>query len=76
MLLAGLSLILAGILTGVGQFWMGYGSPPPADTFSGQAIAYDLAVIMIVGGLAMLLIGPRHTPVDDEPESRDLRLVG
>jgi hypothetical protein len=76
MQLAGLSLILAGILTAVGQFLLAHGAPPPADTFTGPALAYDLAAIMGLGGLATLLIGPRHTPVDDEPESPDLRLVG
>jgi len=76
MQLAGLSLILAGILTALGQFFLGYGMPPPADSFSGRAIAYDIAAMMAIGGAVTMLVGPRHSPVDDEYEDPDLHLVG
>jgi hypothetical protein len=76
MRLAGLCLILSGIVLFVGQWWLAREAPVPVDTFSGAAIAYDLAAIMVIGGLAVLLIAPAHVPVDDEPESPDLRLVG
>jgi hypothetical protein len=76
MQLAGLSLILTGVLTAVGQYFLGHGMPFPADTFSGRAIAYDIAAMMVIGGAATMLIGPRHSPVDDEYEDPELHMVG
>jgi hypothetical protein len=71
----GLGLIVTAALLALAELWISHGAVPP-DSFTGPANTYSLAAMMAVGGLATILFGWGPHPVEDEPESRLLHLVG
>jgi hypothetical protein len=77
MRLAALTLILAGLLLAAIEFCLPFGRLLPVDSFTGAAvITYDLAALMVLGGIGTLLFSDGRNPVEDEPESQLLHLVG
>ena len=75
MRLAGLGLILAAAIVALGELWISRAAVP-ADSFTGPAITYAIAGIMLAGGLSALLFDGGPHPVDEEPENLLLHLVG